>query len=157
MLAVTSSSCGSVSRLTGRKLCWMWLASPATSIGHGSVLGWLGPEDQQARGRTGRSPVVSLAMQGRDDQFELLVAIDVRPLDSMQCRFGGNREHFPRRRRPGGILPDPLERAGVLPRPAGAKRDIEPAIAVDVVRGNRHVVGRRRAAPRITSSPSRAP
>ena len=104
-----------------------------------------GSEDEQTGART--IPVRSfraLPMQRRDDELLLAIAVDVRPSDAMQRRLREDRKDLPRGRRAGGILPDPLQRAGVLTSPSGAERDIETAVPVDIVRRERDVVGRRR-------------
>ena len=141
VLAVTISSCGSLSRFIDRKLCWMWfclgddLLRPRIGLRIGRR-----PERQQP-GAGAFRPLDALRVERRDDQLELLVAVDVGPLDPVQVRLGANREHLPRGRAAGRVLPHPLQRAGVGPRPAGAERDVEPAVAVDVVRRERDVVG----------------
>ena len=99
-------------------------------------------EHQQTSTRS--IPIRSLgafAVQRRDDQLELLVAVDVCPLDPMQRRLGGNLKHLPGGSCAGCVLFDPLQGTGVLARPSGAERNVEPPVAVDVVRRQRDVIG----------------
>ena len=98
------------------------------------------PEHQQP-GAGAFGPFDAFRVQRCDDQLELLVAVDVGPLDPMQVRLGTNREHLPLGRAAGGVLLHPLQRAGVGPGPPGAQCDVEAAVAVDIVRRERDVVG----------------
>ena len=80
------------------------------------VLRW--PEDQDAGARAiPIRPFRSLAVQRRDNQFLLAIAIDIGPSDSVKRGFRGDRKDFPGRSGAGRILPDPLQGAGVLAHP----------------------------------------